>query len=115
MHEIELVSLDAIKPNPRNARTHSKKQIGQIADSIDAFGFTVPVMIDENSMLLAGHGRFEAAKLRRSQENTRHQAAWLKRGEKAGASACGQQNRRECRVGPGASGYRTPRTRRAPH
>ena len=64
MHEIELVSLDAIKPNPRNAHTHSKKQIRQIADSIDAFGFTVPVIIDETSTLLAGHGRFEAAKLR---------------------------------------------------
>ena len=64
MHEIELVSLDAIKPNPRNAHTHPKKQIGQIADSIDAFGFTVPVIIDETSTLLAGHGRFEAAKLR---------------------------------------------------
>jgi hypothetical protein len=64
MHEIELICLDAIKPNPRNAHTHSKKQIGQIADSIDAFGFTVPVIIDETSTLLAGHGRFEAAKLR---------------------------------------------------
>ena len=64
MHEIELICVDAIKPNPRNARTHSKKQIEQISKSIDAFGFTVPVIIDETSMLLAGHGRFEAAKLR---------------------------------------------------
>ena len=64
MHEIELVSLGAIKPNPLNAHTHPKKQIDQIAKSIDAFGFTVPVIIDETSTLLAGHGRFEAAKLR---------------------------------------------------
>jgi DNA modification methylase len=64
VHEIELICLDAIKPNPRNAHTHSKKQIEQIAKSIDAFGFTVPVIIDETSTLLAGHGRFEAAKLR---------------------------------------------------
>ena len=64
MHEIELICVDAIKPNPRNARTHSKKQIEQITKSIDAFGFTVPVLIDETSTLLAGHGRFEAAKLR---------------------------------------------------
>jgi hypothetical protein len=63
MHEIELVYLDALKPNPRNAHTHSKKQIRQIAESIDASGFTVPVIIDETSTLLAGHGRFEAAKL----------------------------------------------------
>jgi ParB-like chromosome segregation protein Spo0J len=64
MHEIELVCLDAIKPNPRNAHTHSRKQIGQLANSIAAFGFTLPVIIDETSTLLAGHGRFEAAKLR---------------------------------------------------
>jgi hypothetical protein len=44
--------------------THSRKQIGQLADSIATFGFTVPVIIDETSTLLAGHGRFEAAKRR---------------------------------------------------
>jgi DNA modification methylase len=61
--EIELVSPGALKANPRNARTHSKKQIRQITDSIMAYGFTVPVLIDKNGMLLAGHGRLEAAKL----------------------------------------------------
>ena len=64
MHEIELIRIDAIKPNPRNAHTHPKKQIRQLAKSIDAFGFTQPVIIDETSTLLAGHCRFEAAKLR---------------------------------------------------
>jgi DNA modification methylase len=63
MHEIEYVSPDALKPNPRNARTHSKKQIRHIANNIDVYGFTVPVLIDENWILLAGHGRLEAAKL----------------------------------------------------
>jgi hypothetical protein len=58
-----MVALDQIKPNPRNARTHSKKQIRQIADSIRAVGFAAPVLIDEDGMLLAGHGRLEAAKL----------------------------------------------------
>ena len=61
MHSIQYVSPDALKPNPRNARKHSKKQIGQIADSIVAYGFTAPVLIDETSMLLAGHGRVMAA------------------------------------------------------
>ena len=64
MHEIEHICLDAIKPNPRNAYTHPKKQIRRLADNIGAFGFTVPVIIDETSTLLAGHSRFEAAKLR---------------------------------------------------
>lgn len=51
-----------LTPNRRNARTHSKKQIGKIADSVKAFGFTVPLVIDEASTVLAGHGRLSAAK-----------------------------------------------------
>src|SRR4051794_5603074 len=56
------IATNQIKTNPYNARTHSKKQIRQIADSVRAFGFTSPVLIDENSVLLAGHGRLEAAR-----------------------------------------------------
>jgi DNA modification methylase len=62
-HVQRMVALDQIKPHPRNARTHSKKQIRQIADSIRAVGFASPVLIDENGVLLAGHGRLEAARL----------------------------------------------------
>jgi ParB-like nuclease domain/DNA methylase len=62
MHQVQMISIDAVKPNPRNARTHSKKQIRQIADSIKAYGFTVPILVDEAGVLLAGHGRLEAAK-----------------------------------------------------
>ena len=54
---------DALRPWARNARTHSKKQVRQIADSIETFGFTNPVLIDEDQTILAGHGRVEAAKL----------------------------------------------------
>jgi DNA modification methylase len=66
MHSIEYVlsNVDAIKPNPRNARTHSKKQLDQIDKSVDACGFVAPVLIDENSMLLGGHGRLLVAKRR---------------------------------------------------
>jgi DNA modification methylase len=60
---VSAVALDQIKPNPRNTRTHSKKQIRQIADSIQAVGFAAPVLIDEGGVLLAGHGRLEAAKV----------------------------------------------------
>ena len=52
-----------IKPNPHNARTHSSKQIKQIADSIAKLGFGAPVILDENGVLLAGEGRWRAAKL----------------------------------------------------
>ncbi|MBO6718882.1 MAG: ParB N-terminal domain-containing protein [Rhizobiaceae bacterium] len=54
---------DALVPYVRNARTHSKKQIRQIADSIQRFGFTNPVLVGDDNMMLAGHGRVEAAKL----------------------------------------------------
>jgi 16S rRNA G966 N2-methylase RsmD len=52
-----------LTPCPRNARTHSKKQIRQIADSIAEFGFTNPVLVDRHDMIVAGHGRVEAARL----------------------------------------------------
>ena len=57
------VPISQIKPNPRNARTHSKKQIRQIASSIREFGWASPLMIDEDGLLLAGHGRLAAAEL----------------------------------------------------
>lgn len=47
--------------NPRNARTHPRKQIRQIAKSIERFGFNNPILIDETGMILAGHGRARAA------------------------------------------------------
>ena len=46
-----------------NARTHTKHQIRQIADSIRAFGFTNPILLDADNRIVAGHGRVEAAKL----------------------------------------------------
>jgi DNA modification methylase len=62
---VTLVAVEQIEPHPHNPRTHSKKQIQQIAESIQAFGFTAPVLVDEEGVLLAGHGRLEAAKLLR--------------------------------------------------
>lgn len=60
---IEYIDRNALRPFKRNARTHSRKQISQIAESIQAFGFTNPVLIDNDRTVLAGHGRLEAAKL----------------------------------------------------
>jgi DNA modification methylase len=53
----------SLKPHSVNARTHTKHQIRQIADSIRAFGFNNPVLIDASNRIIAGHGRVEAAKL----------------------------------------------------
>jgi ParB-like chromosome segregation protein Spo0J len=63
MFDVSWLAIDALTPNRRNARTHSRKQIGQIADSIAAFGFVVPLLIDEGGIIIAGHGRYAAAKL----------------------------------------------------
>ena len=53
----------ALRPYARNARTHSRQQIRQIAKSIEKFGFLAPVLVDDQNQILAGHGRVEAAKL----------------------------------------------------
>jgi DNA modification methylase len=53
---------DRLRPWARNARTHSKKQIRQLVRSIKEFGFTNPVLIDEENTILAGHGRVAAAR-----------------------------------------------------
>ena len=60
---IDYLPLGALKPYARNARTHSRKQVRQIADSIRTFGFTSPLLIDASNMILAGHGRLAAAQV----------------------------------------------------
>ena len=60
---IEQIAVSALRPYPRNARTHSRKQIRQIAKSIERFGFCNPALIDDDNQIIAGHGRVEAAKL----------------------------------------------------
>lgn len=57
-----MVPVADLKPNPQNPRKHPDKQIKQIMASIQEHGFLVPLLIDENNMLITGHGRLEAAK-----------------------------------------------------
>jgi DNA modification methylase len=59
---IEMRAIGALRPYAGNARTHSKKQIAQIAESIRRFGFTNPVLISDDDEIVAGHGRVLAAK-----------------------------------------------------
>ena len=59
---IENLNISDLKPWTKNARTHSKKQIKQLAASIENFGFTNPVLIDDANNILAGHGRIAGAK-----------------------------------------------------
>ena len=54
-------NVSELKPYASNARTHSRKQTNQIAASIEEFGFTNPVLVDEDGQIIAGHGRVKAA------------------------------------------------------
>jgi hypothetical protein len=60
--QIEMLPVDRLVPYIRNARTHSGDQIAQIAASIAEFGFTNPILIGEDEVIIAGHGRLMAAK-----------------------------------------------------
>ena len=61
--EVETVSVSTLNHYAGNPRTHSKKQLRQIADSIQTFGWTNPILVDAENGVIAGHGRLEAAKL----------------------------------------------------
>jgi DNA modification methylase len=60
---VTMISVNKLRPNKRNARTHTAKQIKQIGASINEFGFLSPILVDGADRIIAGHGRAEAAKL----------------------------------------------------
>jgi ParB-like chromosome segregation protein Spo0J len=60
--KIERRKVDALIPYARNARTHSDEQVAQLAASIKEWGWTTPVLIDEDGEIIAGHGRVMAAR-----------------------------------------------------
>lgn len=60
--KVELRPLAALRSAKRNARTHSDKQIEQIAASIQQFGFLVPILVGAEGRIVAGHGRADAAR-----------------------------------------------------
>ncbi len=59
---VETVPTSLLIPNPKNARSHSPKQVSQLSVLIKKFGWLVPIIIDDNNMIVAGHGRLLAAK-----------------------------------------------------
>ena len=61
--KIESVPIATLKPHDKNARTHSARQIRQIARSIEQFGFINPILIDSNRRIICGHGRVAGARL----------------------------------------------------
>ena len=63
IHNVVHTPIDDLRPAKSNARVHSKKQLKQIARSIQRYGFNAPVLIGNDGEIIAGHGRVEAAKL----------------------------------------------------
>ncbi len=61
--QIEHVAPQSLRAYSGNARVHSKKQIKQIARSIERFGFTNPLLVSKDREVIAGHGRLRAAQL----------------------------------------------------
>lgn len=61
LHPIEEMQVAKLRPYKRNARTHSKRQIEQIANSIRRFGFRYPILVDERGIIYCGVGRWLAA------------------------------------------------------
>src|SRR5829696_1830801 len=61
--QIEMRAPGSLRPSPRNARKRAKREIRRIADSIESAGNLQPIVIDEDDVILAGHGRLAAAKL----------------------------------------------------
>src|SRR5262245_66188274 len=80
--QIEMLPVDSLRPYERNARTHSRKQIRQIAKSIERFGFCNPVLIDDERQIIAGHGRVAAAQLLGMKEVPTVKLAHLSKAEK---------------------------------
>lgn len=63
LQRVNSMHIDLIKPYPRNAKKHPKKQVEQVANSIKEFGFNQPIVVDKDNVVIVGHGRLEAAKL----------------------------------------------------
>ena len=80
----ELWPIEKITPYARNSRTHSDEQVAQIAASIREWGWTNPILVDEDGGLIAGHGRLLAArKLGLSQIPTMVAKGWSEAQKKA--------------------------------
>jgi ParB-like chromosome segregation protein Spo0J len=61
--DVKFIAVRSLKRSKHNPRTHSKRQVAQIASSIRQWGWTIPILADEDNRILAGHGRADAAEL----------------------------------------------------
>lgn len=80
--KIEKTKTEKLIPYTWNNKIHTAEQIHSIANSIKRFGFLVPIVIDEDNIILSGHGRYEAAKLLKQDTVPTHKVSGLSEAEK---------------------------------
>lgn len=81
--EVQYLPISTLQPYARNARTHSPQQVDEIAAAIQRFGFTNPVLLGKDRLVIAGHGRLEAAKKIGMTEVPTIELPWLTEGQRA--------------------------------
>jgi DNA modification methylase len=59
---VEIADINKLKPNPRNAKKHPERQLALLQENFESFGFTTPLLVDEEDFIIAGNARHEAAK-----------------------------------------------------
>ncbi len=59
---VEVVAIDRLQPNPKNAKKHPERQVALLQENIEQFGFTTPLLVDEDNKIISGHARYQAAK-----------------------------------------------------
>ena len=59
---VEFLPINSVAPYPRNPRTHPEANVAKLVASIKEFGWTTPILVDEENAILAGHGRLLAAR-----------------------------------------------------
>ena len=100
---VEPRSIADLKVNPRNARTHSDRQVEQIAASVLKFGCIIPIVVNEKGVVLAGHGRLRAAHVPWPRGSADHRGQAPDRGTPARLHAGRQPPGRAGRLGRGSS------------
>ena len=103
--QIEQTPIHALRPQPQNARTHSKRQIRQIANSIQRFGFCNPILVDDDLTILAGHGRVAAAQAARPHQRANGSAVASQRSRQTRLCDRRQSLGRKSRLGSQPAGH----------
>jgi hypothetical protein len=97
--QIQIWPVDRLLPYVRNARTHTDEQVAQVAASMRQFGWTNPILVGSDNIIIAGHARLAAARKLGLDRGSGHRSRSSERGASARTGAGRQQDCHQCRVG----------------